>query len=93
MAVVEIQNICANCSACSLRSLNNGFYHCRRFDIAVKPNETCGTIDLLETRPIRHLAAKALARPRALWLEQYTRSKTDLIVTVSQDIHTNYHNA
>jgi len=64
MTGVEIENICANCSACSLRSLNTGFYHCRRFDVAVELNEKCETIDLLETRPIRQLAVKALESQR-----------------------------
>ena len=56
MVVVEAKSICANCSACSLRSLNNGFYRCRRFDIFTTLNDTCDTIDLLKTKPIRHLA-------------------------------------
>ena len=64
VAVAEMENICANCSACRLKSLNSGFYRCMRFDVAVELNETCETIDLLETRPIRHLAIKALGPQR-----------------------------
>ncbi|MCJ7631872.1 hypothetical protein MUP77_05680 [Candidatus Bathyarchaeota archaeon] len=59
MVVGETKSICANCSACSLLPLNNGFHRCRRYDIIVTLNETCETIDLLEIKPIRHPAIRA----------------------------------
>ena len=56
MVMVEAKSICANCSACSLRSLNNGFYRCRRFDIFTTLNDTCEARALLESKPIRYPA-------------------------------------
>ncbi|MCJ7634568.1 hypothetical protein MUP77_19525 [Candidatus Bathyarchaeota archaeon] len=61
MVVVETDSICANCSACSLLPLNNGFHRCRRYGIIVILGNTCETIDLLEIKPIRR---PAIARAR-----------------------------
>ncbi len=56
MVVVATEDICGNCSACSIRPLTNGFYNCRRYDIVVTLNETCETIDVLKTKPVRQHA-------------------------------------
>ncbi|MCJ7632831.1 hypothetical protein MUP77_10635 [Candidatus Bathyarchaeota archaeon] len=50
MVVAKTESICANCSACSLLPLNNGYYRCRRYGIIVTLNDTCETIDLLKEK-------------------------------------------
>lgn len=60
MVVIETESICANCSACSMLPLNNGFYSCRRYDVVVTLNDVCETIDILEVKPIRQTATHDL---------------------------------
>ena len=53
MALVQLERKCENCSACSIKPMVNGFYCCRRYNIVVTLDDSCDTIDLLESKPDR----------------------------------------
>ncbi|MCJ7770696.1 hypothetical protein MUP37_03860 [Candidatus Bathyarchaeota archaeon] len=53
VVLVELERTCENCSACNIHPMTNGFYCCRRYNVVVTLNDSCDTIDLLESTPIR----------------------------------------
>ena len=70
MVMIELEKTCENCSACSIHPMTNGFYCCRRYNIVVTLKESCDTIDLLESTPVR----------------KKTRQRTDLPMFYPEDL-------